>query len=203
MWKRGALGALGQWAVRILTSRWYLPVSVGLAVVLSFAIAANLLARAGDWPPVLVASPPAVVISGPTVVPSSYQIQVVVLGAVQHPGSYPLIEGAHVRDAVNAAGGMLTSADATRVSMDAPVSDGGFVYVPHAGETPPTLVDGRVDLNLATVDQMHAALGISTTIARRIVAYRTAHGLFTAISQLLLVPLSKAEYDRIKLLVAV
>jgi DNA uptake protein ComE-like DNA-binding protein len=50
---------------------------------------------------------------------------------------------------------------------------------------------------------MYAALGITLTTARKIVAYRTAHGDFTAVSQLLLVPISRTVYDRIKDLVTV
>jgi len=44
---------------------------------------------------------------------------------------------------------------------------------------------------------------VSAEIARRIVAYRAAHGPFTAISQLLLAPISQTTYDRICLLITV
>ena len=57
---------------------------------------------------------------------------------------------------------------------------------------------GKIDLNAASADELHRALGISLTIARRIVTYRAAHGAFSAVSQLLLVPVSKTTYDRIK-----
>jgi DNA uptake protein ComE-like DNA-binding protein len=60
-----------------------------------------------------------------------------------------------------------------------------------------------VNLNIASVTDLHNALGISTTVARKIVTYRSAHGTFTAVSQLLLVPVSKATYDRINDLVAI
>ena len=62
---------------------------------------------------------------------------------------------------------------------------------------------GKLDINRANAEQMHDALGISLTIARRIVAYRATHGSFTAVSQLLLVPISRATYDRMKDLVTV
>lgn len=198
----------GQWGPRhvvlaILGARVFVPASVALALVLSVGIGINVLIRAGQWPVALVQTPPAVVITGPNVATVSQEIQVAVLGAVQHPGTYALPEGAVARDAVAAAGGLLLTADVSRVRMDALLLDGGVVYVPHQGEVLPVMVDGRLMLNVATADQMHAALGISLTVARRIVAYRAAHGPFTAISQLLLVPLSRAEYDRIKTLVTV
>ncbi len=77
------------------------------------------------------------------------------------------------------------------------MSDGQTVYVPHVGETAPLLLGGKLDLNTANEHDLHNALGISLQIARRIVAYRVAHGQFTAVSQLLLVPISRATYDHI------
>lgn len=67
----------------------------------------------------------------------------------------------------------------------------------------PTEIDGRIALNQASAENLHNALGVSLTICKRVVAYRTAHGNFTAVSQLLLVPVSQTTFDRIKNLVAV
>lgn len=198
-----AVSALRRHTVRMLAGRAFPLVSGLITLALVLGIGINLLRRMGQWPPVLFASPPAVVIAGPGVVASTSQVQFDVLGAVRHPGTYTLQEGSRVRDAIAAAGGMLLTADAMQVGMDALVSDGGFVYVPHVGEVLPALEDGRVLLNVATAEQLHDALGMSLVIARRIVAYRDAHGSYTAVSQLLLVPLSRTEYDRIKLLVTV
>lgn len=198
-----AAGSLRRGLVGVLAWHAFPLVSAVVSLVLALGIGINLMSRAGQWPPALFASPPAVVITGPGVVASTSELQFVVLGAVHHPGMYSLQEGAHVRDALAAAGGMLLTADSTRIAMDTLASDGGFVYVPHVGEVLPALVDGRVLLNAATAEQLRDALGMSLEIARRIVAYRQAHGPFSAVSQLLLVPLSRTEYDRINLLVAV
>ena len=81
--------------------------------------------------------------------------------------------------------------------------DGSSVYVPRKGEVIPAEINGKLDLNQASATELHNALGLSTTICKRVVAYRTAHGNFTAISQLLLVPVSQTTFDRIKNLVAV
>jgi DNA uptake protein ComE-like DNA-binding protein len=60
-------------------------------------------------------------------------------------------------------------------------------------------------LNIKTASErdFRYALGISADIAQRIVAFRAAHGPFTAISQILLAPISQTTYDRIRLLVIV
>ena len=56
---------------------------------------------------------------------------------------------------------------------------------------------------MASASDLHHALGITLAIANRIVAYRAAHGAFTAISQLLLVPISLSEYNKIKALITI
>ena len=130
------------------------------------------------------------VISGPssgTPIP----VQAYVLGAVRTPG-------ARVHDIIAAAGGALANADLTRDNLAAVVNDGVSVYAPLFGEVVPSERGGTIDLNAATAEQLHQALGITLTTARKIVAYRTAHGDFTAVSQLLLVPISSSSYDHIK-----
>jgi competence protein ComEA len=126
-----------------------------------------------------------------------------VLGAVLRPGVYSLHRGARVRELVEAAGGLLDTADITRVDLAGLLADGQSVYIPRLGEQVPLQLGGKLNLNVASVLDLHNALGITSSVARKIVAYRAAHGAFTAISQLLLVPVSQATYDRIKDLVTV
>jgi DNA uptake protein ComE-like DNA-binding protein len=62
---------------------------------------------------------------------------------------------------------------------------------------------GKLDLNRASAQQMPDALGSSLALAQRIVASRAAHGSFTGVSPLLLVPISRTTYDRRQDLVTV
>jgi competence protein ComEA len=187
---------------RLLRSRLYVPVSLALLLALLTTTAVNIMMWQGNWTPSfsLVRSP--VTITGPGVTPHN-TIQAYVLGAVRTPGVYVLPDGARVHDLIAAAGGALTTADLTRVDLAALVSDGQSVYVPAVGEVVPIELGGKLDLNTASADDLHHALGLSLTIARRIIAYRAAHGSFASVSQLLLVPISRATYDRIKDLVTV
>jgi len=105
---------------------------------------------------------------------------------------------ARVHDLIAAAGGATRDADLARVDLAAALRDGQSVYVPHAGEAIPVLLGGKVALNAASEQDLRHSLGLSLDISRRIVAYRTAHDPFTAVSQLLLVPISRATYDKIK-----
>lgn len=187
---------------RMLGSRWYTPVSLAVSCALLAAITVGVLIRMGNWPPQIALARSPVTISGPGVSPNA-TIQAYVMGAVRTPGVYTLAQGARVHDLIAAAGGALPTADLTRVNLASPVGDGQSIYVPQVGEQVPLELGGKLDINLATAQQMHDALNISLTTARRIVDYRTQHGNFTAVSQLLLVPISKTIYDRIKDLVTV
>lgn len=190
------------WVLRVMRSRAYAVGSVALMVVLLAACVVDILRLIGDWPPQLVQSRAAVTISGPGVGPNA-RIQAYVLGAVRQPGVYALAQGARVHDLIEAAGGATESADLTRVNLASPVSDGQSVYVPAVGEQIPLEMGGKININTASADDLHHALGLSLTEARKIVAYRKGHGNFTAVSQLLLVPISRATYDKIKDLVTV
>ncbi|HEX8033276.1 MAG TPA: SLBB domain-containing protein [Ktedonobacterales bacterium] len=189
----------------MLRSRSYYQFSLALTVVLLAGIAISLMMRSGAWPTSFVRPQP-ITITGATAAPTvtqSKQLHVYVLGAVRVPAAYTLQRGSHVRDLIAAAGGAHSTADITRVDANALLDDGQSVYVPALDETLPPQRAGKLDLNAANPDQLHRALAISVTVGRQIVVYRTQHGNFTAVSQLLLVPVTRVTYDRIKDLVAV
>lgn len=47
-----------------------------------------------------------------------------VIGAVPRPGLYEFAEGARIQDAIDAAGGLLTSADVNTIDLAALLEDG-------------------------------------------------------------------------------
>jgi competence protein ComEA len=187
---------------RIMMSRHYVPVSVAVAFLLMAGTTVAALTHTGAFPLDLPQSHSHITITGPGVA-STTHIQAYILGAVRAPGVYTLTEGARIHDLIEFAGGALSDADLSTVNLAAVLTDGMSVYVPHSGETVPIERGGKIDLNAATAQQLHDALGISLTTARHIVAYRASIGGFTAVSQLLLVPISRTIYDRIKDLVTV
>ena len=129
-----------------------------------------------------------------------------IVGAVLHPGVYVLPTTARVQDLLLAAGGALGDADLVRVNLAAPLFDGEEIYVPRIGEPIPASSSNTtvlVNINLASATALHTQLGVSSKTANAIVAYRSAHGSFTTVDQLLLVPISRAIYDRIKNMVTV
>ena len=198
MERRG--GARLDWVGGIARSK----VFVGLNAVV---LAALLLLAALRFGPALGAAmrptQPAISISGPGISQASASVTAYILGDIAQPGVYTLAAGARVQALVAAAGGALDDADLTRVDLAALVVDGQEIYVPQVGETIPLTLGGKVDINVASASDLHHALGIELAIANRIVAYRVVHGPFTAISQLLLVPISLSEYNKIKPLVTI
>ncbi|MCU1502561.1 MAG: competence protein ComEA [Ilumatobacteraceae bacterium] len=125
-------------------------------------------------------------------------VVVYVAGAVSNAGVYHLVAGARVIDAIAAAGGMTTDANAAGVNLAALARDGSRIYVPVVGEAVPavaagdapdavvgsTVPPGPLDLNAATADELDVLPGIGPATAAAIVAYRDAHGPFGTVDDL-------------------
>lgn len=190
------------WLDRRLRSRAFVPVALATIAVSLVGSSVSLLVLSGHWPPSLPGSRTSIVITNPaSATPTALHASV--LGAVNSPGRYALIEGSRVRDLIEAAGGAQADADLTALPLDVELTDGQTVYVVRVGELAPAMVGGKIDINTASADDLRAALGLTATVAKRIVSYRERHGAFAAVSDLLLVPVSQATFDRIKDLVTV
>jgi len=148
-------------------------------------------------------------VGGPTgSVPPAPPITVTVhvAGQVVSPGVYAVPSGGRVADAVVAAGGTSPEADLEALNLAARVSDGERIHVPKKGEAPPAVVgppavpapaaaSGKagastvpVDLNTATAEQLEALPGVGPATSKAILAYRTSHGRFRSVTELLEVP---------------
>ncbi|MBN2112515.1 MAG: ComEA family DNA-binding protein [Acidimicrobiia bacterium] len=118
-------------------------------------------------------------------------ITVHVAGAVVSPGVVRVAAGSRVGEAIAAAGGARPDADLARVNLAAPLADGQQLLVPAVspdGGTGALAGDGRVHINLASVEELESLPGVGPVLAQRIVAYRTEHGPFQTIEDLLDVP---------------
>lgn len=146
--------------------------------------------------------------------PTEPCVTVYVTGAVARPGLYVLPRGARVAQALAAAGGATAEASLTGLNLARRLKDGDRVTVRSRGRaapaptappqvpTPPSASaaagdsspdtappeSGPVRLNTATTAQLAALPGLTPRLAERIVAYRTAHGGFRRVEELLLVP---------------
>ncbi len=135
------------------------------------------------------------------------RIRVHVVGEVVWPGSYLVQAGARVQEAILAAHGPTPIADLNRVNLAAVLRDGDRVLVPRIVQPPypfhlapraatlpsprPSPLQGAgeptstVNVNTATEADLERLPGIGPVLARRIVQYREAKGLFRRLDDLL------------------
>ena len=121
-----------------------------------------------------------------------------------------------VGDAIEAAGGFVADADATRVNRAAKLQDGQQVYVPRVGETggggPGAVVpdigasaqgvataEGPVNINRASESDLDALPGVGPSTARAIVEDRDANGPFSSIEDLMRVSgIGEKKFEKLK-----
>jgi competence protein ComEA len=139
---------------------------------------------------------------------------VYVVGKVNRPGVVTLAAGARIRDAIEAAGGVLAGTDLTALDLARKLADGEHVFV---GIPPPSgaaalaaggVVGGDpvsggsavsggstasgagagaghiVDLNAATQADLETLPGVGAVTARHILDWRAQHGRFSSVAQL-------------------
>lgn len=145
--------------------------------------------------------------------PGADQVVVSVVGLVHKPGLATLAPGSRIADALRAAGGALDGADTIGLNLARPLVDGEQIVVGLAPPSGPSILGSSVgvappapeaprtstaptgtgpapkpgepvNLNTATVEQLDALPGVGPVTAAAIVAWREAHGKFTAVDQL-------------------
>ncbi|HVM02968.1 MAG TPA: helix-hairpin-helix domain-containing protein [Acidimicrobiales bacterium] len=219
------------WADRLAVLRdrpWLRPAGAGAGAVLAVGllVAAGMAFLGASSPPAQLTLPRAEAGSAPidggpeTTVAAAPPVPVTVhvAGQVVSPGVYALASGGRVADAVVAAGGAAAEADVEQLNLAARVSDGERVYVPRKGESPPAATvppaagggakaatpAGPVNLNTATAEQLDALPGVGPATSRAILAYRSSHGRFRSVTELLEVPgIGPAKLEALRPLVKV
>ena len=123
-----------------------------------------------------------------SIVPQVICVQVA--GAVQKPGVYELPSNSRVYAAIDAAGGLLDSADDSDINQASLLEDGQKLYVYSIDERATALSeeksdeDGLINLNTATEAELMSLPGIGQTKASQIIYYREANGDFTSIEDI-------------------
>lgn len=156
--------------------------------------------------------------------PSPLPVRVHVTGAVTAPGVYSLPPGSIVQDALAAAGGPTPRADLQRLNLAQRLQDGEQVYVPALPPTAAPAVPStaatavstgqpspatpastnRLNINSASVADLVDLPHIGPVLAQRIVDYRSAHGPFRAIEDIMQVSgIGPATFAYIKDLITV
>lgn len=124
------------------------------------------------------------------------EIVVDVAGEVRRPGIAVLDPGSRVIDAIRAAGGARRGVDLSTLNLARPLVDGeqvlvGVPPVPGAasmapgGAASPGAAAAPLDLNTATSAQLEELPGVGPVTAEAIIAFRTEHGPFGSVEELL------------------
>ena len=138
-------------------------------------------------------------------------IVVDVVGAVRKPGVYNFPQGARVIDAVRAAGGFAQGAESQAINLARPLVDGEQVVVPKKGEAPSAAAGasaqqpgGKVNINSATESDFENLPGIGPVLAQKIVDYRSQHGPFRSIQDLMKVTgIGQKKFDSLQAYITV
>lgn len=149
---------------------------------------------------------PGVVVSRDTVVEAAHKepgdVVVYVSGRVEHPGVIKVSAGARAIDVVNAAGGLLSGADVSKVNLAQSVKDGMQINVPGqpimAGDsntgkysgpgnvpgrpgsvsTGANSTEGKININTADASELDKLPGVGPAMAEKIVEWRKINGPF-------------------------
>lgn len=139
------------------------------------------------------------------------KVSVYICGAVRKPGVYTFDEGARIAEGIKVAEA-LNDAELVSVNLAEVMTDGQQIYVPRKGEEGvevslpkisvgdsqktsqagvsqnSSLGAGKININTAGRDELDKLTGIGPSTAEKIIEYRTTHGKFKNISELMNVP---------------
>ncbi len=192
---RGRVGLSGQHGVVVLAL-----VGVALAVAGWLAVRSGAHADAVPPPRLVTTAGPATAEASPAVpagtaasAAATGQVVVDVAGKVRRPGIVTLPAGSRVQDAIRRAGGPRPGVVLTSLNLARLLVDGEQVLVgqPVVRGVAPSAAGGSpaagalVNLNSAGLSELDTLPGVGPVTAQKILDWRTQHGTFTSVDELL------------------
>ena len=127
---------------------------------------------------------------------------VAVEGEVYKTGNYTMKDGATMADLISVAGGTTVNADSRAYYEEATLSKGMTYFIASKYDSSDVCNNSEVDkvnVNSDDATTLATVSGITTTIANSIVQYRSEHGEFSTLEQLLEVyGIGNATYRKVR-----
>ncbi|MCI8309589.1 MAG: hypothetical protein HFJ45_05270, partial [Clostridia bacterium] len=118
-------------------------------------------------------------------------IKIHIYGEVNNPGLIELKVGSRIYDAIQTAGGLTEEADVSKINLAYILSDGEKIYIysindeDDLNETNYLIVQNtKVNINVATSEQLVTLPGIGDSLAEEIINYRLKNGNFSNIEDI-------------------
>lgn len=126
------------------------------------------------------------------------KIVVHIEGEVTSPGVYELDKDMRVFDVIEAAGGLLETANRKKINLAKKIVDEEYIYIPNESDenieiqnTPNPLITTNinqngslVNINNASMTELNSLPGIGEVLANRIIEYRSEKGDFKSVEEL-------------------
>ena len=129
------------------------------------------------------------------------RIYVYVCGAVKFPGVYELLQGSRVFEAIQAAGGFLGEAAENEVNQAEILKDEMKLYIPTLQdlEEQKKTEAGKVNINIATKEELMTLPGVGESKANQIIQYREDCGKFQSIEDIMMISgIKEGLFNKIK-----
>jgi len=110
---------------------------------------------------------------------SQVLIEVQIDGAIESPQTISIVPGTTYGELLTLVGGTLASADLRAIELSYVIEADESLYVPSKGDVT------KVSLNTGSTGDLDSLPGIGYVMATRIIEYRTTHGPFMTIEQLM------------------
>ncbi|SHI50782.1 competence protein ComEA [Geosporobacter subterraneus DSM 17957] len=199
-----------------LTKREYITMSILMASMIIFMVGQHILLRPEK--PTIELQTDSTPMKADSIeikeeipkLPDEQFIVIDICGAVQYAGVVKLKQGDRMIDAVEAAGGLLSTADRKQVNLARILVDGEQIYIPEVGEVEnvnsgigvsmtTSTQSGKININTASQSELETLNGIGKVLAERILQYRNDKGRFKTIEEIKKVSgIGDKKYEGIK-----
>ena len=134
------------------------------------------------------------------------KIKVHIYGEVINPGLIELNSGSRIFDAIEIAGGLTSEADISKINLAYILSDGEKVYIANINDKDVMEEESNIDvsklkvnINIASIEDLTSLNGIGNSLANSIVEYRKQNGKFSNIEDIKNVPgIGESKFEKIK-----